>query len=45
MATKKSSWVLVSFSIIAMGLLGSAPQAMAETLNLFGLYSPPLAAR
>ena len=33
MATKKSNWVLVGFSIIAMGLLGSAPQAMAETLN------------
>jgi hypothetical protein len=33
MATKKSSWVLVGFFIIAMGLLGVAPQAMAETLN------------
>src|SRR3990170_1054715 len=33
MATKKSSWVLVGFSIVTMGFLGSAPQATAETLN------------
>jgi hypothetical protein len=33
MATKKSIPILIGISIIAIGLLGSVPQATAETLN------------
>ena len=33
MATKKSKWIVLSIFIIAAWLLGSVPQATAETLN------------